>query len=358
MPSRLYLLIAALLLPFSSGVSAEPTEGVPVVVGSVQQQAIYREVRVTGSVTSPQVASLSPSTAGLVQAVHADAGDRVAAGDVLLELDDELAQLRWRSAEAERAQAATALDDAARRLAEAQKLAPQQSIAETAVRALEAEVAGDRAALERATADAQYQHALLARHQLRAPFAGVISRKLSAPGEWVAQGAGVFELVATDGLRLDFAVSEDYLSALQPDTEVEFSLSAHPGERYAGRVQAIVPVTDPGARTFLLRVLPSDDDTPMLPGMSAHASLRIADNSIGLAVPRDATLNYQDGRVVVWTVEDEEQGSVARERAVQPGATFDGMVEVRDGLPPDARIVIQGNEALSDGQRVRIIEPL
>ena len=70
--------------------------------------------------------------------------------DVLLELDPELAELQWQATRASAEQARLALRDARRRLQEARALAPQQSIAETAVRDLEAEVAEDEALLSEA----------------------------------------------------------------------------------------------------------------------------------------------------------------------------------------------------------------
>ncbi|MFV8817012.1 efflux RND transporter periplasmic adaptor subunit [Haliea sp. E17] len=357
-PSRLSRLLfssALLFALFGLPAAGSADDGVPVAVDSVRQQAIFREVRVTGSVTSPHVAQLSPATSGLVMRLLVDEGSQVEAGDLLLELDSEPAEYLWRAAEAQRKQVASELADAERRLREAQRLAPQQSIAETAVRSLEAEVAQDQAALDRASADAGYQHALLERHSLRAPFAGVISSKLTDPGEWINQGQGVLELVATEGLRLDFAVAGEYLAALTPDAPVEFSLQAHPGERFAGKVQTIVPVTDPGARTFLLRVAPGATDALLIPGMAAYASLRIPEREDGLTVPRDATLNYPDGRVLVWTVETGSDGQVARENVVQTGASFDGRVEILGGLQAGAQVVVQGNEALADGQRVRVV---
>ncbi len=355
-PSLTLHALTATLLLLAFTTSATAREGVPVATSEVRQQQIFREVRVTGTVTSPQVAQLSPATAGLVLRVHVDEGSQVDAGDLLLELDSELAQLSRQSADAERKQVSSALADARRRLEEAQRLAPQQSIAETAVRALEAEVAQDEAALDRARADAAYQQALVERHSLRAPFAGVISQKLTDPGEWVSQGQGVLELVATQGLRLDFAVAEDYLFALTPTAPVEFSLQSRPGQVYPGKVQTIVPVTDPGARTFLLRVVPEASNSALIPGMAAYARLQIPERESGLTVPRDATLTYPDGRVLVWTVVQGKDGMVAKENVVETGASSRGWVEIRSGLAAGAEVVVQGNEALADGQPVRVVE--
>ncbi len=238
-------------------------------------------------------------------------------------------------------------------MGEAESLGPQQGIAETEVRDLEAEVARDEATLEQARADASYRHAVLERHKLRAPFAGVVSRKLTELGQWISPGDSAFELVATDNLRMDFAVAEDYLSELRPDTEVQFRIGALPDRNFRGRVKTIVPVTDPGARTFLLRVVPRQPDSRLMPGMSVDATLQIPTDRTGIVVPRDAVLRHPDGRAVVWTVEPDENGPVARENVVTLGQAFDGVMEIRSGLTPSARVVVRGNETLQGGQRVR-----
>ena len=176
-------------------------------------------LKLSGTVTAERAAQLSVATSGLITDLVVDAGDRVVAGDLLLELDAELARFQWQSAEAEVSRAAQGLADARRRLAEARRLAPQQSIAETAVRDLESEVLEDEAQLQRAQALAGYQEGILDRHRLTAPFAGVISARYSDIGEWVTPGDTVLDLVSTENLRLDFQVSEDYLGNVDENAE-------------------------------------------------------------------------------------------------------------------------------------------
>ncbi|WP_255493836.1 efflux RND transporter periplasmic adaptor subunit [Pseudomaricurvus sp. HS19] len=327
---------------------------VPVTTAPVQMRAIHQQVTITGTVTSPQVARLSAATSGLITAVNADEGSRVTANDLLVQLDDELAQLQWQSAQAKLKQAQTSLADAKRRLAEARRLAPQKTIAETVVRDLEAETEVNQAAVEQAAAEAGYQQALLGKHQLRAPFTGVVSRKLAEVGEWVNPGAGVLELVAADNLRFDFAVAEDYLSLLHPDSRVEVKLPALQNALLPARVVTIVPVSSPGARTFLLRAVPETTDKRIIPGMSVIAALQIPAQRQNLVVPRDAILRYPDGRVVVWTVEDDGGDKVARLHVVKLGQAFSGLVEIESDLQPSAQVVVRGNEALRAGQKVRV----
>jgi RND family efflux transporter MFP subunit len=335
---------------------AHGSEGAAVVVASVQEQGIQRSLRLTGTVTAARAAQLSTSASGLVASIDVDAGSVVQRGEVLLELDPELAQLQAESAAAQVEQARNALADARRRLEEARSLAPQRSIAESVVRDLAAEVSIDEAALHQAMADAAYRQGVLARHQLKAPFNGVVSAKLTELGEWVTPGQPVLELVGIDEVRLDFPVSEDYLADIRPAAAVTFSLNAYPGRVYQGRVGTVVPVTDPGVRTFLLRVLPEQGDQRLIPGMSVSASLQLDTGRRGLVVPRDAILRYPDGRVVVWTVETGAEGTVVRENPVTTGVAFESLIEISAGLGAGATVVVKGNEALQDGQRVIITD--
>lgn len=327
----------------------------PVAVALVQKQTVYYEAEITGTVTSPRVARLSTATDGLIVALHVEEGDQVATGEPLLNLDPELAQQRLASARAQVRQADAALADAKRRLREAEQLGSKGGIAETVIEDLRSEVAEDEAALSRFRADAALQRAVLDRHTLKAPFAGVISQRLAEAGEWVSPGQGVFELVATEGLRLDFALAEDFLTQISPDTEIEFRLNALPNRIFVGQVAAIVPVAEPGARTFLLRVLPKEPAAQMMPGLSVVATLRNPSKLDALVVPDDAILRYPDGRVVVWVLSQANGETIAEERLVTTGSSFSGLVVIKSGLNTGEQVVIQGNETLQRGQQVRVV---
>lgn len=353
LPERamLWLLFLAVYLALSP---ARADNAVPVVVATASEGPVLRELSLHGSVTAERNARLSVAVGGLVAAIEVDTGDRVEAGALLLELDPELARLRRDAALARAAQARIRSDDARRRLQEARVLLPQRGIAETAVRDLEAGLAEAEVIGEQAQAEAALQEALLARHSLRAPFAGVISTRMTDLGEWLDPGQPVFELVGLDGLRLDFAVPEDHLASLRPGAAVSFVPGARFSEQYRGMVDSIVPVAEPGARTFLLRVQPDAGAAPdLLPGMSVTALLQLATGRSGVTVPRDAILRYPDGRIVVWSVAEASGGAfVAVENVVTTGLSFGGRIEISSGLAAGSQVVVRGNEALQPGQAV------
>ena len=348
-----YRATAALLFAaFAAGASAA---GPPVSTSRAETAPIVDLVHVNGTVTSPQSAVLSPSVAGLVKTMNVDAGDRIDAGQVIVILDRELEELALQRAQAEAAQARTTLDDARRRLDEAEKIGPTQAIAESAIKSLRSEVARAEASVQAADAAVSQQRAIVRRHSVRAPFAGVISQRLAEVGEWVNPGNGLVELVATDRLRFDFRVPQSHYARLEPDTPVDIRVDALADVVIPGRVQAIVPVKDPGARTFLLRAVADTADAPAVtPGMSVRGTLRIDTHRAGVVVPRDALLRYPDGRTTVWIVNGSGDEATVSEQRVDTGIEFAGLVEVRTGLDAGSVVVTRGNEVLRDGQAVTV----
>ena len=349
--------LGAILVAFAATAAVAQA---PVRVEAVSTRAIVERVNVTGTVTSPRTAVLSTAVAGLVADIAVDEGRRVDAGDALLSLDAELAELALERSAAEVRQRETALADARRRLDEAVTVGPERGVARTQIASLRAEVAREDASLAASRIAVREQAAIVERHRLKAPFAGVISERHTELGEWVNPGDELLELVATDNLRFDFRVSQDFFADIAGDTAVQITLDSLPGQRLSGRVDAIVPVKNPGARTFLVRVLADAGESigalAISPGMSASAEFSLDTGRTGIAVSRDAILRFPDGRVTVWIVESREGPAVVRERAVRTGLEFDGYVEVVAGLAAGDRVVTRGNEALQDGQAVTILD--
>jgi RND family efflux transporter MFP subunit len=325
----------------------------PVQTDVAREQAIVREVGMTGTVTSPRNATLSPSVGGLVRQIEVDVGYRVQAGDLLLQLDPELESLALERSLATEAEARSALADARRRLEEAERLRGDNSIARTEVESRRAQAEMAAAALASAQADVRQRQAIVRRHAIRAPFDGVISQRYAELGEWVAPGDTVLDLVAIDELHFDFRAPQEIFGLVSESTPVRIYLSSDPARGREGRIEAIVPVNDPRARTFLIRATtPGEPNPGAAPGMSVRAILFIDLGRSAVVVPRDALLRYPDGRVTVWTVQGSGGKTSVTESPVTTGLEFDGLIEIRDGLSAGTRVVTRGNEALQDGQAV------
>jgi len=328
----------------------------PVVVVTATEADSTPPLRLSGTVTSERFAALSPRVDGLVIAADADEGDVASQGDVLVMLDTTLAEIEIAGARARLAEARARLDDARRLQAEAERLG--QNIPRSTLQTRQAQVQIDAAIVSRLEAELVFQAELIERHAVLAPFDGVVVDKLTEVGEWAETGRPVLEFVATDRLRLDIQVPQAYYPMISRAGSAIVGIDAFPDDLFTGQVTAIVPVSDPDARTFLVRLLLDDPSNEIIVGMSAEAHFSVSDGGSVVAIPRDAVVRYPDGSTSVWVVEEAADGPRAHERQVMLGDTLGGMVKVMDGLDGAARVVVRGNESLNDGAAVRLVERL
>jgi membrane fusion protein, multidrug efflux system len=122
-----------------------------------------------------------------------------------------------------------------------------------------------------------------------------------------------------------------------------------------GRITARVPVSDPAARTALVRTEPVDAAVRLLPGKSARVIFGLRSAEPVLTVPRDALVRRPDGTINVWVAERSGDGWTAAPRRVDLGRSFADRIEIREGLEAGQQVVVRGNETLRAGQSIRFV---
>ncbi|WP_231757119.1 efflux RND transporter periplasmic adaptor subunit [Microbulbifer elongatus] len=357
LPITLFVALSPLWAQPTGDEKASETAAITVEAVVARAQPLIEEVPVTGTINPLRQSLLSAEVAGMIQTIHADIGDRVEQGALLVTLDPELSRLDRDAALAEVARVRETLADSRRRLAELQRLVGDNHVAETEVESLSSEVRERSAQLQAAQVESERLGALLRRHQIAAPFNGTVSLREVDVGEWVEPGTALFELVDTQTLRADFQVPQRYYSRIRPDTGLRLTLDN--GETLSARVEHRIPVSRSGSRTFLLRTTVQQqragNPPSIIPGMSASAVLHLKQDREGIAVPRDAVLRYPDGRITLWVAaRDSRWGAVTTvtEQQVSTGLSFNGMIEITEGINAGQPVIVRGNESLQPRQRV------
>ncbi|MBT2788772.1 efflux RND transporter periplasmic adaptor subunit [Halomonas sp. ISL-106] len=310
----------------------------------------------TGSVSAPQTSQLSSAEEGQVIELTAEIGDRVTQGQSLLSLDTRDITLESQRARADLAQAEVDRNEAQRLVSEANQLSAQ-NFAASERRQRESRLAAAQATLEARRADYALTQLQLERHQVRAPFDGMVTQRESNIGEWVSPGDTLLTLVDLVSLRLDFSVP---LSAYQrfEGSQLEVRLEGS-DEWLSARTVARIPL-DASSRQFLLRAVP-EKPLEMLPGMAVEGRLQLNGES-GPSVPRDALIRRPDGSVSVWIARQnarqdarqEEDTWRAFEQRVEIGSSHQGEVAINEGLSAGDRVIVVGNERLEEGQNVSL----
>lgn len=166
----------------------------------------------------------------------------------------------------------------------------------------------------------------------------------------------MLELVAIEALWLDVRVPQRYWTRIDKNTQLVAHADPAPDQPLDAEVHARVPVNDPAARTFLLRLAVHDESRSLTPGMSARVRIDVPGSTDVTLVPRDAIIRYPDGTTTVWLVERSGGRQVARETEVQLLRTVGEQVELAGRLPADQWVVTRGNERLAEGDEVRIVK--
>lgn len=347
----------ALMLLLGACTPDAPTEGDPpgggpaparVAVGQVSSGGVDAEWSFLGEVEALRHASLGAGADGEVRSVKVRAGDRVERGALLVEVDPSLAAARLREAEAA-TEAGAAEAEQAERDAERLRGAGPDVFSPAEIERAAAEMDRARAETVRRRAAAGEARVQLGRHRVKAPFAGMVARRLVDPGDWVQAGTPVIELIDPEHVEVIVSVPPEVAQYLEADAPVRLE---HAEDGVDASVRVVVRALDEESRTVRVRVLPKEPAVWLLPGSAIDARFSIRREEEGaLVVPRDA-LVYGIADVYVMKVVDGEAVRVP----VQIVARGADRVLVRaEALSEGDSLVTRGNERLRPGQALTII---
>jgi RND family efflux transporter MFP subunit len=285
-----------------------------------------------GTVRPRLSATVEAKISARVERFPVAAGQRVRAGDLLVQLDSREIQARLEQATALRDQAAT---DLARFAA----LLEQEAVTRAEYDAVLARQRVAQAALAEA-------ETMLAHTKVVAPFDGVVARKHADVGDLAAPGRPLVALEDPENLRLEAGVPEALVDRIAVGATLRVRIDAL-GSDLTGTVAEIAPAADPGSRTFLAKI-----DLPPQPGLRAgqfgRAAIPVAEVA-ALRVPAAAVLRRGQLELVLVV----ENGRAVL-RLVKTGKRLGQEIEVVSGIDPGETVVVEGAAALRDGQPVHV----
>jgi multidrug efflux pump subunit AcrA (membrane-fusion protein) len=185
-----------------------------------------------------------------------------------------------------------------------------------------------------------------------APVSGVVVTSPAPEGSTVSTGTSLFAIAVGEDIEIEALIPERELGQLRPGLSAEARLEAFPGEVFAAELTRLSPVLDPASRTKKVILRFVRDDPRIDPGMFARIKLntRIYENVV--SIPQEAVVENR-GVPAVFVLSG--NGNQVSMREVIPGVTVNGEVEIKSGLEAGEKVVVQGQQFLSDGAAVRVI---
>jgi RND family efflux transporter MFP subunit len=349
----------------------------------------------SGYVVARRKAVVSAKIQGRLSQLRVEEGSQVRENDILarLESDDYEAQVRRARAQVQQADAARAsaaaqirraeadLVEARRQLTVNERLSKEEilpsdtldasrsrvRVLEAAVGQAEADAQRAEASRQQADADLRYAEALLQNTVIRAPFTGVVVKKMAEVGESVApippgvnlstSSGAIVALADLATLEVEVDVAEANVAKLKSGQPAEVTVEAFPDKRYRAELRQVIPTADRTKATVMVKVTILDKDENLKPEMSAKATFIERQAAADPAAPvkplvlvAQRAVVTRDGAPHVFEIVD----GTARLQAITTSGTRQDRVVVSDGLAGSETLVLNPPEGLKDGDKVRI----
>lgn len=310
----------------------------PVSVVEVGERSFADLVEALGTANANESVLVTAKIADTIARIRFDSGQRVSAGEILVELRD--------------AEEVAGLSEARASLREAeQELVRIRDLTERGV-APRSRLDEIQANAERARARVLGLEARVDDRIIRAPFDGVIGLRAVSLGQLMRPGDVIAQLDDVSVIKLDFTLPERFLAAVAAGMQISARTSAFPDSEFTGEITQIDSRIDPATRAVTVRAEIDNSDGRLLPGLLMTVEVR-RDPRTRPAVPETAITRLRD-QTFVFTVASDERGQYVEQREIIVGARAEGFLEVLGGIEPGEVIVRQGVHRIRDGARVDV----
>lgn len=331
--------------------SAEEATRAGLKVETLAQQAYTDTVTVTATIRPNQdrIARIAPRIEGRIVQVMAGLGAQVKAGQALAVLDSLAigeaqaallhAQSNQRVAQADFKRAESLIAD---------EIIPQRDFLRTKadLEKASAELRAAQDKLRLLGGSAKADGATNSTFPVVAPLAGTVIQKKATVGELGTPSDPLFTVADLSKVWIEANLTEDTLAKVKVGSAATVTVTAYPGERFAGRVTYIASLLDKDSRTIPARIEVDNKDGRLKPEMFATATIETS--GAGAAVKREV-LSVPDAAILLLqgqpTIFVQEHGGY-EPRAIEPGEKLSGRTVIKSGVEAGEKVVTAGAYAL------------
>jgi multidrug efflux system membrane fusion protein len=364
-------------------------------IETIHLSSVDEDYEAVGTVRSKTTSTLSSKTVGHILVIHVREGNRVRKGQLLIELDDRDSQAQLQKAQAGLREVQESLEEidqniraaeSARDAAEAGKslalatftrykaLLDEKSVSlqefdevqaklkiaeaelERAKRTLQALMAKKNqvlAKIDQVKADISSAQTYVDYSRILSPIHGIVTSKQAEVGLLASPGVPLLTVEDDSRYRLEVSVEDSLLKKIRVATPVRISIDALGTQEFSSSVAEIVPASDPGSRSFIVKIdLFDKKGKPIIPsvlrsGFFGKAYFPVGKKQI-LKVPQAAIILR--GQLVAVFIAD--PSNTLHLRLIKTGRQYGDQVEVLSGLNDGERILVEGVERVKEGDRV------
>jgi membrane fusion protein (multidrug efflux system) len=357
-PSGCYFLLSILLLTFVSCENRPPAR-------EKAQEAIIAEVEVLllkpqswtetinsyGVVEAAEEITITVDFSDRVTKVHFKEGNRVKAGQLLVEFDREKQSLRLTQSGTTLKESQAALDNSLKTFKRQQALFERKNISRSRFEEAQLEFQRAKARYEESIAAVQLVERDLADRKITSPAAGLVEKRSVNPGETVTAGTSIAVIQTVATVRIVTFVTEKEINHLRLGSEAIVTTSGVQGRKYIARIESLGAKADPTTGTFNVKLTIPNPEGLLRPGMTTRVKLQGKQYQDAIWIPDNAFVDRNRRRVVYKVVD-----GMATE--VEPVIAFfnEDRIHVLSGLQAGDQLIINGLSNIKNGSKVKVIQ--
>ncbi len=303
------------------------------------KEEIGREIDYPANILPNDEVYLAPSTPGRIMKIHVDVGDRVSAGQLLVEMDPTQlnnAILQLNSLEKDKARFDT--------------LILYEGISKQQYDQFQTQLEVTRANVE----------LLKINTNLSAPFSGVVTARYFEEGELYtgapnnqAGKPAILVIQQINPVKAVISVSEKYFPDVKIGTPVKLKTDIYPDKVFNGVIKLVYPTINAQTKTFNVEIEVPNNEQLLRPGMYARVNFEFAKEN-ALVVPASAVLQQMGTNIRYVFVND---NGVAKRINVQIGKRFDDKIEIiSEQISENTELIVTGQAGLNDGAKINVVE--
>lgn len=363
LPLLLVVMIAALTGCNDNATTETEAPAPQVAIEVIQPQVLSVSETLPGRVTALHTAEIRPQVSGIIQRRLFEQGAEIKKGMPLFQINAAPFEAEVASAQAGLLRARAANDKAQQQAARLRPLMKTGAVSRQSyddaianARQAAADVAQASAALRRKELDLSFA-------TVEAPISGRIDQALVSEGAYVtaSDSAPLARIYQTDPVYVDVHQPAEVYHQLRQQaasqqntaTSVPVKVLLPGGAVYPqpGRILFSGISVDTATGDVMVRIQVSNPNRELLPGMFVRVEIPRQHYDDALMVPQQA-VSYQEGKTVLWVVDNQQQ---ARQINVRVGELTHGAWRIAEGLPAGSRVVVQGMDKLSNGNKVAAV---
>lgn len=300
-----------------------------------EKKQVYNKIHSAGVINSPLSTYLLAESSGKITKIYFADGGQVKAGDVLAQIDDQVARADLDAATAN-FNLARLKTDRAKKLLQAKAISQvdfDQSIASLA------QAEADKAKAQDATT----------KTRLIAPFDGIIGFAMKQEYDYVSLGDEIFQLEQLNPLQVEFSLPRRFYGQVKLEDIVKYDLQQ--GRESSGHIIAVNKVINPEDESFNVKAIIANPNNDIIPGVFTSIDI-LANPHQAILIPQQAIVLIEQGPVVYKL-----DNQIITITPVKKGQNFGNMVEINSGITDNDDIIISGQMKLYSGMKAHSLSP-